>query len=283
MSFALTVGSDGQAATAQVVWSVNGQTYTFRSDNNFLSWITTIFTVADSLGSANDYRLLRPFPATQETTLGLNGNTAGGRSALISNTTGTNNTAFGAQSLRETRSGENNTACGTNSLLNNVAGSFNSAVGEDSLLNTNANNNSGFGYHALRANVSGVNNTAVGQSSLLACTSFNNTAVGQGSMYQCISGNSNCAIGLNAGSNILIGSKNTLLGTQTNVDTLARNNCVVIGANTISPAFDGSLAIGGSGGNAMANLISATSTPLAGTHLKIWLNGTEYRIKLDAP
>jgi len=49
MSFALTVGSDGRAATAQVVWSVNGQTYKFRSDNNFLSWITTIFSVADNL------------------------------------------------------------------------------------------------------------------------------------------------------------------------------------------------------------------------------------------
>ena len=56
MSFALTVGSDGQAATAQVVWSVNGQTYTFRSDNNFLSWITTIFSVADVVaGGGGDF------------------------------------------------------------------------------------------------------------------------------------------------------------------------------------------------------------------------------------
>lgn len=52
VSFALTVGSDGQAATASVVWSFNGQTYTFRSDNNFLSWITTIFTVADVLSTS---------------------------------------------------------------------------------------------------------------------------------------------------------------------------------------------------------------------------------------
>ena len=47
MSFTLTFGQDGACATAQVVWSVNGETYNFRSDNNFVAWISTIFTVAD--------------------------------------------------------------------------------------------------------------------------------------------------------------------------------------------------------------------------------------------
>jgi hypothetical protein len=47
MSFTLTFGQEGNCATAQVVWSVNGETYNFRSDNNFVSWISTIFTVAD--------------------------------------------------------------------------------------------------------------------------------------------------------------------------------------------------------------------------------------------
>lgn len=47
MSFTLTFGQEGPCATAQVVWSVDGQTYNFRSDNNFIGWISTIFTVAD--------------------------------------------------------------------------------------------------------------------------------------------------------------------------------------------------------------------------------------------
>jgi hypothetical protein len=47
MSFTLTFGQEGNCATAQVVWSVDGQTYNFRSDNNFVAWISTIFTVAD--------------------------------------------------------------------------------------------------------------------------------------------------------------------------------------------------------------------------------------------
>ena len=49
MSFALTTGGQGTVATAQVVWSFNSQTYDFRSDNNFLSWITTIFEVAEAV------------------------------------------------------------------------------------------------------------------------------------------------------------------------------------------------------------------------------------------
>ena len=36
-------------ATAEVVWSVNGATYKFRSDNNFIAWISTIFSVADAV------------------------------------------------------------------------------------------------------------------------------------------------------------------------------------------------------------------------------------------
>jgi len=52
MSFTLTFGQEGNCATAQVVWSVDGKTYNFRSDNNFVSWISTIFTVADYLSSS---------------------------------------------------------------------------------------------------------------------------------------------------------------------------------------------------------------------------------------
>ena len=51
MSFTLTFGQEGNCATAQVVWSVDGKTYNFRSDNNFVSWISTIFTVADEIAS----------------------------------------------------------------------------------------------------------------------------------------------------------------------------------------------------------------------------------------
>lgn len=49
MSFTLTTGNQGTMATAEVVW--NSTTYKFRSDNNFIAWVSTIFSVADSLSS----------------------------------------------------------------------------------------------------------------------------------------------------------------------------------------------------------------------------------------
>jgi hypothetical protein len=58
MSYTLATGGQGTVATAEVVWSVNGQTYKFRSDNNFLSWIQTIFDVADSLNIIGGLDLL---------------------------------------------------------------------------------------------------------------------------------------------------------------------------------------------------------------------------------
>ena len=51
MSYTLATGGQGTVATAEVVWSLNGQTYKFRSDNNFLSWIQTIFDVGDAVAN----------------------------------------------------------------------------------------------------------------------------------------------------------------------------------------------------------------------------------------
>ncbi|NBV77779.1 hypothetical protein EBR66_06465, partial [bacterium] len=58
MSFTLTVGADGLCQTAQVVWSVDGKTYRFRSDNNFIAWISTIFTVADVVAGGGGSELV---------------------------------------------------------------------------------------------------------------------------------------------------------------------------------------------------------------------------------
>jgi hypothetical protein len=242
-------------------------------------------------------------------------NTAVGAFALSGNISGDSNSAFGAYALASNRTGDFNTAIGTNalkanigncntavgneSLEDNIIGIYNVAVGDASLRNNRSGDfNCGFGGYALSENVNGnrntavgyraldkgtslIANTAVGEQALLACNSFNNTAVGQGSMYQLTSGNSNSALGLNAGATLISGSKNTLLGTQTDVDAQNRNNCVVIGANTISPAVDGSLAIGGTAGNAMNGLTTGTAGAGATSYLRIWLNGLEYRILIQ--
>jgi hypothetical protein len=113
-------------------------------------------------------------------------------------------------------------------------------------------------------------------------TGYNNSSLGQGSLYNCTTGHSNSALGLNAGFTITTGSRNTLLGTQSDVDAQSRNNCVVIGANTISPAVNGSLSIGANigSGNEMTNLVTSSGGSIANQDLIIYLNGTRYRIAL---
>jgi hypothetical protein len=235
MSYSLTTGGEGTVATAQVVWSVDGQTYKFRSDNNFLSWITTIFTVADSLASVNDYRLLRPYPATQDTALGLNTNTAGGRSALIGVTTGISNTAFGSQALRDCNTGASNTAIGADALLSNQNGNANIAVGKEALKNINAPD-------------------------------------------------ANIGIGNKAGETLVTGGSNIIIGHEANVDDSGRQRCIVLGRSAISPALDGSLVIGATGGNAMTNLNVATAGGIAsGEFLNIYINGVQRKIQLLLP
>jgi len=209
-------------------------------------------------------------------------NTAVGSGSLLQNTTGSNNTALGAGALYLSTTGGNSTAVGANALRNNTTGSNNSAFGVSALeANTTGVNNTAFGLNAMTSNTEGVNNVAMGISALHnGISGYNNTSVGQGSLYNCTVGHSNSVLGLNAGLTLVSGYQNTLLGTQSDVDLQGRDMCVVIGSGAISPAVDGSLAIGGTGGNAMGNLVTTSGGTSANQDLIIYLNGTRYRIAL---
>jgi hypothetical protein len=209
-------------------------------------------------------------------------NTAVGSGSLLENTTGSNNTALGAGALYLSTTGGNSTAVGVNALRNNTTGSNNSAFGSSALeANTTGQNNTAFGVNALKSNAEGVNNVAIGISALHSnTTGYNNSSLGQGSLYNCTVGHSNSVLGLNAGLTLGSGYQNTLLGTQSDVDAQGRDMCVVIGSGAISPAVDGSLAVGGTGGNAMGNLVTTSGGTSANQDLIIYLNGTRYRIAL---
>lgn len=121
MSYTLSVGSDGSATTAQVAWSVNGQTYKFRSDNNFISWITTIFDVADSLNIIGglDLLLTDQIPPVQ----GGAGNIFAKYDAGVS--VAGNARGVGAVDLQQARSLATQVASGANSVI--AGGSENTA------------------------------------------------------------------------------------------------------------------------------------------------------------
>jgi hypothetical protein len=210
-------------------------------------------------------------------------NTAVGSSALRSNTTGINNTASGANVLQFNTTGDNNTASGVGALLYNTTGASNTAIGVNALAtNTTSQSNTAVGVNALNKN-SGNFNSSFGVNSLQKnTTGFDNCAFGSAALSNNLTANLNTAVGANAGSTLTIGSENIIIGANSNVDSNARNRCVALGFNSLTPAVDGSLAIG-SAGSPMGNLLSGAAGGNSGQHLVIYLNGTQYKIKLENP
>jgi trimeric autotransporter adhesin len=110
------------------------------------------------------------------------GNTAEGKDALLSLTTGTNNTAVGFVSLR-----------------NDTGGSFNTAIGAGTLFRNTADANTALGFAALLLNTSGLKNTATGAAALLNnTTGSRNMANGFEALYNNTTGNANTANGFQA-------------------------------------------------------------------------------------
>jgi hypothetical protein len=124
-------------------------------------------------------------------------NTAVGRDALSSITSGFYNVALGNSALHDNTTGTQNTATGGWSLFWNSTGEYNTATGMQALfLNTVGGYNTATGSFALTTNDTGWYNTAIGHSAL-----YGNTT-----------GHSNTAIGDNAGALATAGSYNVYLG-----------------------------------------------------------------------
>ena len=206
-------------------------------------------------------------------------NTANGANALLSNTTGVGNTANGVSALLSNTTGNSNTANGVNALYANTTGSGNTANGVDALRkNTTGFQNTANGVNALQSNTTGFQNTANGVNALVYnTTGDSNTANGLNALLSNTTGSFNTGIGAYAGDSITSGTNNTIIGPSADVDSGARSDCVVLGNSTVSPAVDGSLAIG----NAMGNLVTSSSTGAAANKdLIIYLNGVRYYIAL---
>jgi Chaperone of endosialidase len=137
------------------------------------------------------------------------GNTAEGRDALLSLTTGTYNTATGFLSLKSNTTGKFNTAIGAGALLVNTADQ-NTATGAGALLsNTTGSNNTALGRTALTNNTTGTDNTALGLDALFNNTTANaNTGIGRTALGRNTTGEFNTALGFGAGQNLTTGDNN---------------------------------------------------------------------------
>ena len=167
-----------------------------------------------------------------------NTNTAIGKDALKTNTTGRSNTANGEYSLYYNTTGNYNTANGGYSLFNNTTGEYNTANGVQALFaNTEGSSNTANGKDALKANTTGSYNTANGLYALY----FNkegsfNTANGLQALFANKTGSFNTANGINAGYTNTTGDNNTFIGHGADVASAALTNASAIGAGAIVSA-----------------------------------------------
>jgi len=126
------------------------------------------------------------------------GNTAEGKNALFSLTTGPFNTAIGNSALYSNTTAPGNTATGFHALLSTTTGEG---------LNTAT------GYIVLYSNTTGHRNTATGQQSMFSnTTGARNTATGMSALFDNTTGNLNTAFGWTALDNNQTASLNTALG-----------------------------------------------------------------------
>jgi hypothetical protein len=166
------------------------------------------------------------------------GNTACGRQALFTNTTGRSNTAIGISALQMNTIGDGNTATGDSALFNNRTGNENTATGAFALNSSfdltgqsTGQDNTATGAFALFSNITGSGNTANGILALSANTSgFNNTAIGVRALQSATTANGNTATGAGALLNDNTGANNTANGQN----ALFRNT---IGANNTANGF----------------------------------------------
>ena len=125
-----------------------------------------------------------------------NGNTAEGKSALFSLTSGSYNTADGYEALFTNSTGINNTATGYQALYNNTEGQRHVAVGFQALYNNNSGSyNNAVGAYALYHNKYGFDNNAFGDAALYNATGSKNTAIGDSAGTALTTGSGNVCVG----------------------------------------------------------------------------------------
>jgi hypothetical protein len=187
---------------------------------------------------------------------GLDANTLVGKSAFLSNMTGSNNTAIGYQSLTANTSGTNNTAIGAGSLSLNTTGIGNTAIGQGSGVSSgNLSNTIAIGAGAVvnsdntiqlgNTNISRINTTGAINAGSIQNTPIGSTTPSNGAFtsLKTTGTNSNQVVMTDA-TNLLVSAANLPVNLGgTGASTISLNGVMIgngTGAiNTIIPTASG--------------------------------------------
>jgi trimeric autotransporter adhesin len=185
----------------RIGWSLNGN---------------TINGATEFIGTVNDKDIVFKRFNTRAGLIGVT-NTSFGEESLKSTNTGLYNAGFGSYSLNRNTIGEQNTAMGRSALRQNTTGSQNVAIGTAAMFESLAGNQ----------------NVSIGALSSYYVKGNANVAIGFEALYLLNSpGNENTAIGTNAGKFLLSGSRNIIIGQNTDVPINTGSNQLNIG-NTV--------------------------------------------------
>ena len=165
-----------------------------------------------------------------------------GANSLDNVTTGVNNVAYGISCLLANTTGNENSAFGHSTMEDNVSGSVNLALGHFAMRrNISGDRNTACGWGSLHDNL-GNDNTALGHETLYKNTGSSNTAVGRYSLFNKTSGNTNIALGFEAGKTLTTGASNIYIGSDSFVHGLAtESNVIRIGNSTSDKVYFGGI------------------------------------------
>jgi Chaperone of endosialidase len=181
--------------------------------------------------------------------------TATGSLALFNDTTGFN-TAYGFKALYSNTDGFANVAIGRNAMRDHTTGDHNTATGGAALIfNTDGTGNTATGRAAMGFGATGSQNTATGWQALFNNTGDNNTSNGAFALYSNTTGGGNIALGFNAGTNLTTGDNNIDIG----------NEGVADEANTIR--------IGASGDQTRTFIAGISGTAVTGVAVRVSSSG----------
>jgi hypothetical protein len=215
---------------------------------------------SDGLGTSNVF--LGEFSGVANVA-GGNNNVGLGRYSLNALTSGDNNVATGHQSLYRNTSGTGNVASGYRSIYTNTTGSYNTAFGYRPLyLNTTGAYNIAFGVNSLYSNTNGSGNLSSGYNSMYYATTGNsynvatgyqsmqgtgayttssyNVANGYRSLYSISGGDNNTSVGTYSGDNITTGSRNIMIGYNSEAPSATANYQLNIGNIIYGTTINGS-------------------------------------------
>ncbi len=199
-------------------------------------------------------------------------NTAFGSLALASNhPTAEKNSAIGKFALNSNSTGLNNTGLGYFAGKSNIVGSNNTSIGAFAMENSTGSDNTAIGSEAMKNTTSGSDNTAIGKNSLSTNVSGNKNTV-LGSTADVASGGLSNATAIGYGA--IASANNTIQLGNASITNVKTNGTITAGVITYPKTAGSSMQVLTTNGTGTASWLFVDAGTLTGPTLKSTVTGS---------